>query len=133
MKALKAALVFCLFVCFIFLFFVLVFFGREFSICVSYYDSLRKIYLSVCVSSCVCVHVCMPTCICLYMFVFVYSCVCVCVFARVRRPSSVEVREQLLGVSSLLPPCGTGIRLGSRHLCPLSHLSGFVLMILIKT
>jgi len=86
---------------------------------------------------CVCELMCVCSCVHAYMHMFIYVCVrvcmCVCVFARVRRPSSVEVREQLLEVSSLLPPCGSRIRFGSRHLCPLSHLSGFVLMVLIKT
>lgn len=52
-----------------------------------------------------------------------------CVRAHVCRGLHVTVQGQLVGVCSCLPPCGPRAQtqvamLGSRHLCPRSHLTG---------
>ena len=56
---------------------------------------------------------------------------CACACTHVRHGSLVEVRGGFAGISSFLPLCrfqgsntGVVVRLGGKHLYPLSHLAG---------
>ena len=83
---------------------------------------------SVCEWVLMCVHC---VCMCVHMCMCVYMCVClrVCVYMHTYHDMHLEVGGQLLGNRSFLLPCGSQdwnfifLRLGSRHLYPLSHLT----------
>lgn len=115
----------------------LLFFCRTFPMCVSYYDSLRKMYLFVCAHSsvfvCMCVCSCVYMCVHACMHVFMHMCVCAFICAHVCIRTSSAGGGQRTTFGSQSSPSTMWVRLGSRDLCPLSRLSSLVLMILIKT
>jgi hypothetical protein len=59
-------------------------------------------------------------------------CVCVRVFLRVCYGEPLEVKGQLAGVSSTFPPGDQtqAVRFGSKHLYPLSHFIGPIILFL---
>jgi hypothetical protein len=60
----------------------------------------------VCVRACVCVRVCVCVCmcVCVHVCVCAYACMCVCVYVCAGHHELVEVKGQLSGMGSLVPP-----------------------------
>jgi len=72
-------------------------FFSMFVICACFYSYLFHTYpVHACVHSCVCVCVCV--CVSVSVHVYKYDC---------GKAQPVEIKVQLLGISSFLPPCGS--------------------------